>query len=54
MKTKILGLALMLSLAAVLGACDGGGGAPADTTATPATTPAGEPADTGATPATTP
>ncbi len=39
MKTKIFGLALMLSLAAVLGACEGG--EPGGTTATPAAT--GEP-----------
>ncbi|ABA24215.1 conserved hypothetical protein [Trichormus variabilis ATCC 29413] len=47
MRTKIFGFALMLSLAAFLGACEGGGG---DQT-TPAT---GEPTDTGAaTPAAT-
>jgi hypothetical protein len=49
MKIKIFGFALLLGLAAALGACEGGGG---DTTAP--TTPGGEPADTGATPATTP
>lgn len=50
MKTKIFGLAVMLSLSAVLGAC--GGGTPEGTTTT---TPAaiGEPTDTGATPAVT-
>ncbi len=54
MKTKILGLALMLSLATILGACgdggDGGGGSPS----TPAAT--GEPTDAppaGSTPAAT-
>lgn len=52
MKTKIFGFALMLSLAAVLGACDTGTNDPAGTP--PATTPApGEPTD-GVTPAPTP
>ncbi len=41
MKTKIFGLALMLSLAAILGACEGGGGGTGTTT--PAAT--GEPTD---------
>ncbi|QYX32720.1 hypothetical protein [Sphaerospermopsis torques-reginae] len=51
MKTKIFGLALMLSLATMLGACESNSG-PAGTTTTPAATPAaGEPADTGTTPA---
>ncbi len=50
MRTKIFGFALMLSLAAFLGACEGGGGG--GTTTTPAAT--GEPTDTGAaTPAAT-
>ena len=49
MKTKIFGLALMLSLATMLGACDGGS-QPAGTTSSPAATTGGEPADTGATP----
>ncbi|MDP5017517.1 MAG: hypothetical protein NWQ43_09490 [Dolichospermum sp.] len=49
MKTKIFGLALMLSLATMLGACDGGG-EPAGTTSSPAATTGGEPADTGSTP----
>lgn len=49
MKTKIFGLAVMLSLAAVLGACENPGTTPTGTTTTPA-----EPADTGATPAITP
>ncbi|WP_254445225.1 MULTISPECIES: hypothetical protein [unclassified Anabaena] len=53
MKTKIFGLALMLSLGTLLGACDGGTQPPADTTSSPAATTGGEPADTGATPATT-
>ncbi|WGV28097.1 hypothetical protein [Halotia branconii] len=48
MKTKILGLALMLSLAAFVGACENTN-EPAGTT-TPAP---GEPADTGATPTVT-
>lgn len=53
MKTKIFGLAVMLSLATVLGACDSGTTEP---TGGATTSPAvGEPADTGATPtATTP
>ncbi|MEH2318464.1 hypothetical protein [Nostoc sp.] len=42
MKTKIFGLALMLSLATMLGACEGGGDG-AGTTSTPAAT--GEPTD---------
>ncbi|MDZ7955449.1 MAG: hypothetical protein RMY16_24250 [Nostoc sp. DedQUE12b] len=56
MKTKIFGFALMLSLAAILGACEGGGGDGAGTS-TPAAT--GEPTDapavktTPATPAAT-
>jgi len=49
MKTKIFGLAVMLSLATVLGACDGG--STPTTTTTPAAT--GEPSDTGATKAPT-
>jgi hypothetical protein len=53
MKTKVFGLALMLSLATMLGACDGGGGEPAGTKSSPAATTGGEPADTGATPAAT-
>ena len=52
MKTRIFGLALMLSLATMLGACDGGS-EPAGTTSSPAATTGGEPADTGATPAAT-
>jgi hypothetical protein len=44
MKTRIFSLALMLSLATMLGACEGGS-QPAGNTTTPA---AGEPADTGA------
>ncbi|MEY3222755.1 MAG: hypothetical protein RLZZ203_1611 [Cyanobacteriota bacterium] len=52
MKTKVIGLALMLSLATMLGACEGGS-EPAATTS-PAETTGGEPADTGAaTPAAT-
>ncbi|MGJ5632954.1 hypothetical protein [Nostoc sp. CALU 1950] len=47
MKTKIFGFALMLSLAAILGACEGGGG---PSPSTPA--PTGEPTD--APPAATP
>lgn len=47
MKTKILGIALMVSLAAVLGACEGGGGGTGEST--PTTTTTGEPTDTGAT-----
>lgn len=48
MKIKIFGFALLLGLAAALGACEGGTNTP-NTTTTP-----GEPADTGATtPATT-
>ncbi|MBD2354170.1 hypothetical protein H6G41_05950 [Tolypothrix sp. FACHB-123] len=48
MKTKIFGLALVLSLATFLGACEGGGdtGTPGGATSSPAT---GEPSDTGAT-----
>ena len=54
MKTKVFGLALMLSLATMLGACEGGGG-PTATPSSPAATTGGEPADTGTTtPATTP
>ncbi|AFY51128.1 hypothetical protein Nos7524_5411 [Nostoc sp. PCC 7524] len=49
MKTKIFGLAFMLSMAALLGAC--GGATDPTTTTTPAAT--GEPTDTGATPADT-
>ena len=49
MKTKVFGLALVLSLATMLGACEGGGG-PTATTSSPAATTGGEPADTGATP----
>jgi ABC-type uncharacterized transport system auxiliary subunit len=53
MKTKIFGLAVMLSLSAVLGACGD------TTTPSGTTTPAVEPTDTGtptvtATPTTTP
>lgn len=49
MKIKIFGFALLLGLAAALGACEGGTDTPNTTTTTP-----GEPADTGATtPATT-
>ncbi|WP_066375872.1 MULTISPECIES: hypothetical protein [unclassified Anabaena] len=49
MKTKIFALAVMLSMATFLGACESG-------TQTNTTTPAatGEPTDTGATPAATP
>jgi hypothetical protein len=48
MKTKIFGLALMLSLATMLGACES---APTGNTNTPAATPAaGDPADSGSTP----
>ncbi|MBW4689501.1 hypothetical protein [Nostoc sp. MG11] len=50
MKTKIFGFALMLSLAAILGACEGTN-EPAGTTTTPGAP--GEPADTGSTPAVT-
>jgi hypothetical protein len=50
---KIIGFALILGVAAALGACEGGGTGGGDTTA-PATTAPGEPADTGATPAVTP
>jgi hypothetical protein len=47
MKIKIFGFAAMLSLAALLGACDGGGGGTSEPGAT--TSPAaGEPADGGA------
>ncbi|NJR76548.1 MAG: hypothetical protein HC773_29265 [Scytonema sp. CRU_2_7] len=48
MKTKIFGLALMLSLAATLGACEGDreSGGPGGATTSPA--PTGEPTDTGA------
>ena len=49
MKTKIVGFALLLSLASILGAC-GGETAPSGGGATPG---AGEPADTGS-PAATP
>ncbi len=49
MKTKILGLALMLSLAAIVGACENTNEPAGNTTPAP-----GEPADTGATPAVTP
>ncbi|MBW4613508.1 MAG: hypothetical protein KME21_09520 [Desmonostoc vinosum HA7617-LM4] len=52
MKTKIFGLAIMLSLAAILGACENSTTEPGSTTS-PAATPA-EPADTGTTPAATP
>ena len=48
MRTKILSFALMLSLTAVLGACDGGGADTTTPSGTTATTPA-EPADSGAT-----
>jgi hypothetical protein len=51
MKIKIFGFAAMLSLAALLGACDSGGGG--GTTSEPAATTspaAGEPADTGSSP----
>ena len=48
MKTKVFGLALMLSLATMLGACEGGGG-PTATPSSPAATTGGEPADTGTT-----
>jgi hypothetical protein len=52
MKTKIFGLALMLSLATMLGACETNSAPTGNTT--PAATPAaGEPADTGSTPAAT-
>lgn len=58
MKIKVLSLALMLSVAAVLGACDagtetspGGNTTPAEPADGAGTTPAGTPA---ATPATTP
>ncbi|WYL92945.1 MAG: hypothetical protein HEQ35_02895 [Gloeotrichia echinulata IR180] len=44
MKTRIFGLALLLSLATVLGACEGGGGAPEGGT-TSAPTATGEPTD---------
>ncbi len=49
MKTKIFGFALMLSLAAVLGACETG----TEPTGTPTPAAPGEPTD-GATPAPTP
>lgn len=52
MKIKVLGLALMLSMATVLGACEGGSDTPTNGGTTPA-----EPADGAATtpaPATTP
>ncbi|BAZ40015.1 hypothetical protein NIES4101_59760 [Calothrix sp. NIES-4101] len=51
MKIKIFGIALVLGLATVLGACEGGDTPPAGTTASPT----GEPTDAGATtaPATT-
>jgi hypothetical protein len=54
MKIKIFGFAAMLSLAALLGACDSGGGG--GTTSEPGATTspaAGEPADSGSTPAAT-
>ncbi|TAE58454.1 MAG: hypothetical protein EAZ76_01930 [Nostocales cyanobacterium] len=51
MKTRIFGLALMLSLATMLGACEGGSQPAGTSTTTPAT---GEPADTGTTPEATP
>ncbi len=44
MKIKIFGFALLLGLAATLGACNGASETPSTTTTTPA-----EPADTGAT-----
>ncbi|QNP28867.1 hypothetical protein [Cylindrospermopsis curvispora] len=56
MKTKIFGLAIVLSLATMLGACEGGTEPSGDATTTPATTttPAAEPTDSGtATPAAT-
>ncbi len=49
MRTKILGLALMLSLAAIVGACENTNEPAGTTTPVP-----GEPADTGATPIVTP
>jgi hypothetical protein len=53
MKTKLFGLALVLSLSAVVGAC-AGGNQPTDTS-TPAdtTSPAGEPVDNTTSPAAT-
>ncbi|EFA68396.1 hypothetical protein [Cylindrospermopsis raciborskii] len=55
MKTKIFGLAIVLSLATMLGACEGGTEPSGDATTTPtATTTPAEPTDSGtATPATT-
>ena len=47
MKTRIIGIALVLGLGTALGACDGGG----ETPSTSATTSPAEPTDTGATPA---
>lgn len=54
MKTRIFGLAVILSLATILGACEGGGDAGGGgTTSTPAAT--GEPTDApAATPTATP
>jgi len=56
MKTKIFGLAIVLSLATMLGACEGGTEPSGDATTTPAaTTTPGEPTDSGTpTPATEP
>lgn len=55
MKTKIFGLAIVLSLATMLGACEGGTEPSGDATTTPAATTApAEPTDSGtATPAAT-
>lgn len=54
MKTKIFGLAIVLSLATVLGACEGGTEPSGDATTTPAATTPAEPTDSGtATPAAT-
>jgi PBP1b-binding outer membrane lipoprotein LpoB len=50
MKTKIFGLAIVLSLATMLGACEGGTEPSGDATTTPAATTApAEPTDSGAT-----
>ncbi|MEA5601708.1 hypothetical protein [Nostoc sp. UHCC 0252] len=55
MKTKVFGFALMLSLATILGACDGGGTPTPSATGEPTDAPAATPAITPAiTPATTP
>jgi hypothetical protein len=54
MKIKIFGFAAMLSLAALLGACDSGGGGGTSEPAATTSPAAGEPADSGSTPAATP